>query len=237
MLWPTRTTGSGSSASASQIRCAYASSVTSATGVVSSPEPGRSNAVTAWPYVPESSAASGSQHQAPWNAPWTRTNRAMRGSVPDRAGRAAGPAVRERPRLTARVASGAPRRGRGVEDVRGRDAAGLAEVVGQHDAVRRERGAPDRLAVPRRLRECDLRPVHRAKADLGVHLDDARIALGDRRDGRDVRAQRPRLLRDLLAVEQGGGAVVRLGVRGRVEHRARRRHEDAVAPPPDERPR
>src|SRR3954454_2719693 len=186
MLWPTSTTGSGWSASASQMRCAYASSVTSATGVVSSPEPGRSNVVTAWPYVPESSAASGSQHQAPWNAPWTRTNRAMRGSVPDRAGRAAGPGVRQRPRLPARVAPPAPRRGRSVEHVGGRDAARRVERVGQDDAVRGERGPAKRLAVPRRLREGDLGAVHRAEADLGMDLDDARVRARDRRDGRDV---------------------------------------------------
>src|SRR4051812_46022720 len=76
MLWPTSTTGSGWSASASQMRAAYASSVTAATGVVSSPEPGRSNVCTVWPAA-DSSATSGSQHQAPWNAPWTSTYLAM----------------------------------------------------------------------------------------------------------------------------------------------------------------
>src|ERR687886_1321386 len=85
MLWPTRTAGSGSAASASQIRRAYASSVTSGTGVGSSPAPGRSSVATAWPR-PASSLTKGSQHQAPWNAPWTRTNRAM-GATLARAGR------------------------------------------------------------------------------------------------------------------------------------------------------
>src|SRR4051794_33088405 len=162
------------------MRCAYASSVTSATGVVSSPEPGRSNVVTAWPYVPASSATSGSQHQAPWNAPWTRTNRAMRGSVPDRAGCAAGPALGERLRLVARVAASAPRRGGGVEDVGGRDAAGLVQAIGERDVVAREQGAAERLAVPGRLREGERLAGHRPERDLRVHLDQPRVPVGDR---------------------------------------------------------
>ena len=55
---------------------AQLSSVTSATGVSSLPPPGRSNASTVWPAA-SSGPITGSQHQAPPKAPWTRTKRAI----------------------------------------------------------------------------------------------------------------------------------------------------------------
>src|SRR5262245_3200628 len=188
MLWPTSTAGSERCASTAHTRAAQLSSDTSSTGDRSAPAPGRSNASTVWPAA-SSGSTSGSQLQAPPNAPWTRTNRAIglrtfaRGQD-EFAPRPAGLAqlvrlrgLRQRKRPLDDDAEGVC-----LDELRERlqpQAVGLDEDVGDADAARREvaqafegrggrHGDEEPAVAQRRKRGPAGLPADKIEDDVGV---------------------------------------------------------------------